>query len=327
LRLVAGVAMALLYVSVAAMVAPREALVALVLSSLYLMANAVGLDWAVKGMERFHLSALASATSAAMTLLGFVALVRVVPEPATATGVWAGAFLAGAGVLHLTLGRGRGGYVRPVFRPSSWRRHLKASLFFAVSGALLSAIQYAPVLTLTLQGHFGDLGHFSAAARLVTVAMSAGFLLPMAIYPTLSRSAVGSNSDFRSAARRLQGAMLLLGLVGGSTLYFVSRPLIELLYGTPYAASVPVLRVLAWIVPVVFLRYSLGSVLLAAGHQHRHTLSSLIGFVVTASGCALTLHRAGGVAGVSLSWLVGEAVVAGLMACAWLAADRRAAHA
>lgn len=326
MRMVASVGIAALYVAVSVLLAPQEAVAALALSSVYLVGNALGLDWAAKGMERFHLPALASAASATTALVGYFVVVESIPEPAAAAGVWAGAYLSGVALLHLTLGRGRGRYVAPAFHPASWWRHLRASMFFAASGALLSAMQYAPVLSLTLLGRFGELGHFSAAARLVTMAMSAGFLLPMAVYPTLSRSATTAGGGFGFAARRLQQVMLVLGLVGGAGLYVVSGPLVTLLFGTPYEASIPMLRVLAWIVPLVFVRYSVGSVLLASGKQRSHSIASFVGFVVTAVGCGMTIRLSGGVRGVSWSWFAGEAVVAILMAGTFMGSERRSVH-
>lgn len=315
LRLVAGAAMTLLYVGGALLLAPAQAVPALVVSSSYLVANALFLDWAAKGLERFHLPAMANAASAAVVLAGYAFLVRPAPDPALAAGVWGTAYLAGAVLLHLALGR-RGEFLRPRFHAAAWRGHLSASLWFAASGALLSAIQYAPVLALTWRGGFDDLGRFSAAARVVTVAMSAGFLLPMAVYPALSRKATEAGDGLGVAAGRLQWAMAASGVVGGALLFLLATPLVALLYGDGYASAAPLLRVLASIVPVVFVRYSVGSVLLAAGAQRAHSTASLVGLSVTAVGCVLAVPRWGPLGG-SLAWLGGEAVVSVLMAWAW----------
>lgn len=317
LRIAASACMAVVYVTGSWLLAPEGTFGALALSGAYLVANALSLDWAAKGMECFHLPALGNTLSATLVLVGYVVLVRPEPDPAVAAGVWGVAYLGGALLLHLTVGRGRGGGLRPSFDITAWRGHLSASLWFAASGALLSAMQYAPVLALTLRGSFDDLGRFSAAARVVTVSMSAGFLLPMAVYPSLSRQAAADAGELSAAARRLQGIMLGVGLVAGAALFLAAAPVIHLLYGDLYEGAVPLLRVLAGIVPLVFVRYSVGSVLLAAGHQARHSMASSVGLVATAAGCLLAAPTLGP-AGAAWAWLVGEAVVAVLMAWVWI---------
>lgn len=319
LRLAAAFAMTVLYVAGSALLAPEGTFGALAFGGAYLLANALSLDWAAKGMDAFHLPALANALSAIVALAGFALLVRAVPDPAVAAGTWGAAYFAGAAVLLLTLGRRVGARVVPSFDPAAWRRHLRASLFFAASGAMLSAMQYAPIVALTSMGGFGELGHFSAAARIVTVVMSAGFLLPMAMYPTLSRRAAGGGLE--DAARILQVAMLGLGLAAGGMIFLLAEPVVQVLYGEEYVAGARLLSVLAWIVPLVFVRYSVGSVLLAAGRQRAHALASLAGVLVTIAGCALSADR-GAVLGVSFAWLAGEGVVTVGMASIWLGGVR-----
>ena len=319
LRLAASGVMAALYVMVTFLLAPRQAVAALVASTFYLVANALSLDWAAKGLERFHVTALGSAASAACALAGYFFLVADRPDPSVAVAVWGCAYAAGALVMLVGL-RGGAGTVRPSFRPAPWRRHLSASLFFAASGALLSAIQYAPVLALTIRGGFEDLGGFSAAARIVTVIMSAGFLVPMAMYPLLSREAGEGSDALARRSRLLRNVMGLSGTLAGVLLFALAGPVVSLLYGAQYHASTLPLRLLALVVPLVFLRYSAGSVLLASGRQVAHSKASLVGLVVTAAACAAAVPRWGTV-GASAAWIAGEAVVAVLML--WVAAGLR----
>lgn len=157
--------------------------------------------------------------------------------------------------------------------------------------ATFLSIAYTRVAALLLQAQAGGaaVGQFSAAYRLVEPAQILPASVLAAVFPAYARAL----RDDPGAARRL-GLRTTLGLgVAGAAVavafWGLAPRLIPLLYGDAYAASVPVLQVMAlWALPA-FVNYSLTNYLVARGRQ---------GIVGLLTGTMLLLH-----AGLS-RWLI-----------------------
>jgi O-antigen/teichoic acid export membrane protein len=78
--------------------------------------------------------------------------------------------------------------------------------------------------------------------------------------------------EYRGLVKRLLAAALVLGAVVGGTVALFSEPIIELVFGIDYAASAPILEVLFYCVPAVYLAF-VASVLANTLHLERRMIS------------------------------------------------------
>jgi len=108
-------------------------------------------------------------------------------------------------------------------------------------------------------------GLYSAAYKPVTAALAMPVTYYQGLFPALSRTFASNRSDFHQVvARSLQITSIFalpLGVIGT----FFAAPIIDLLFGAPYAGSVPALQLLAWSAVLTTLRGTFKHGLNAAG--------------------------------------------------------------
>jgi O-antigen/teichoic acid export membrane protein len=133
-------------------------------------------------------------------------------------------------------------------------------------------------------------------------------LLPSAFYPILSDLYHKDRGSFRKTHMKLQIIMLVTGAVIGGAGALYAADIISLLYGIKYSDSVVVLKIIVWLIPLYFVRYSFGSVLYSAGFQRTHNLATLTG-VLAIFICGLILIPEYGITGASVSLVVAEVFI------------------
>jgi O-antigen/teichoic acid export membrane protein len=151
---------------------------------------------------------------------------------------------------------------------------MKASAPIALLGAL--GVLYQRFSLLLLPGLAGTAaaGWFSAGARLVEAAKTGHGAALTAIYPMMAETHA-QRPDRWSRAFRIPGVILLGGgLIGAVALYMLAAPLVLLLFGSGYLASIPVVRILAWIL-VPYAINSFLTLALLAHHEERTIVQGL----------------------------------------------------
>lgn len=110
-------------------------------------------------------------------------------------------------------------------------------------------------------------GIYSVAASLLTAVMFVPSYFSASLSPSLNRL-------FKSDVRKLMvmfksvfWLMLLLGAAGGLVLFFVSKPVLVLLFGVEYAASVPVLQIFSASFFLSFVSFIVGSICVVIDRQ------------------------------------------------------------
>src|SRR5262249_4869630 len=101
------------------------------------------------------------------------------------------------------------------------------------------------------------------------------------LLPVLSRrlleDAAGWKPLVERSLRVTGWAGLELALVGT----LGARPILTTLFGLPFAAAVPALRIMMWVVPVAWMSGHVRYSLIAAGHARREYHAGLVGAVAT----------------------------------------------
>ncbi|MBF6614959.1 MAG: oligosaccharide flippase family protein [Chloroflexi bacterium] len=194
------------------------------------------------------------------------------------------AMLLGMAFLYRRLAR----YVRPIWRPdwAAWRRSAAQPTAIGI-GIIFSIVSFR-VDNLLIPPFLGReaLAVYNVAYKLFEPSLIIPGVVLATTFPLLTQAAEsgGSASAIRLGTLRdlLRRTLLLLFLLGaGATflLLIVAGPALSLLYGGQYAASVPLLRILALCCLPMYLNYGLTHALIALDRPQFYagfTLASLL---------------------------------------------------
>jgi len=213
--------------------------------------------WLYQGMEELQFSARVGV----LLRLAYVpALFLFVRKPGD-TAVWLGlqAATAGLGSIWLWTHARRSLGVRwvlPRWRGIAHQLRQGFTIFFSQSAVALYTS--GNVFILGMLTNMTVAGYYSAAERLVKIAMGAWGPLQQAVFPRASRLA----SQSREAALRLAGRMLLLqgglGAVLSGVLLAAGPWLVPVAFGRPFAPSIAVLQILSVLPFVIAVSNVLG---------------------------------------------------------------------
>lgn len=260
--------------------------------------------------ERMHVWTQASATYGLVT--GVAGLVLIL---ATSSFVWfAAAPLVGqAAAVGWLLAR-----LPPEVRAGqgiSWPqvrllvRHLAP---FAAAYIALTVYYKVDVLLLAQWRPAADVGVYNAAYKFVDIFQALVLVAAVAVYPRLSRAAPRGEEPRRWAGTRVTELALMMALPVAGGLWILRDPVIGLLYGDAYGASVPVLAILAVVLPALALNILAGYVLGAAGRMY-HVAVPYAGAVVVNVGLNALLIPRLGPEGAALSMLGSEILLGGVL--------------
>lgn len=160
--------------------------------------------------------------------------------------------------------------VRPSYMtPSRWLPLLRAAFPFGVIGLTLGLSYRFDTVLLNI--YSGDIptGHYNAAYNLIFALVTLSNVFNTALYPSLSRQAVRDPSSLPLVYERLLRYLLIVALplaVGG---FLLAKPLVALLFGAEYGPTAPLLAILIWVLPLMFLTEFLGYVVVIAGREAR----------------------------------------------------------
>jgi len=288
LRLTAGVVVFALYaVNVVLFVGEHKNI--FLASGVYLLTYAFYTDCVLKGLEKFKLIAFGSIISSAIFFAGIIVLVRTQSDVAVAALIWSISFFFGSMFLFYIVVQRLGLVLRPDFRLRVWMLHIKESIFFTLSGSLMMLYQYLPIFLLGILYSAHEVGIFSAPYKVIFAVCSLGFYVPMAFYPVMSEQFHIDSDGFIVSYKRLRFIMLAMGLPAGAAGTFFATRMVTLLFGADYIESVLVFKMLSWLVPMYFLRYSYGITMNAMDGQRLRCAASAVCVVVMLTiGTALT---------------------------------------
>lgn len=309
MRLLGGVLIYAVY-AIGLMLIPMDAQkrVAFLCSGLYLITFSVNADWAFKGLEQFQYISLGSMLSSGTFMLGLLVLVHDPQDVTLAASLWSGSFVVGNGAMLWALRKRLGVKFPLAWQPAIWLKHLKESAYFAGSAGFSLLGQYIPMFTVGYFAGLYDVGLFAASQKLINALYRFGVQLGMSLYPLLSDLHKNDPRRFWRLQGKYQGAMFALGLPVALAGTFFSQEALTLLYGDKFKDGAAVCALMSWYVPLVFLRMSTGTSLLAMGLQHMHVRATSIGTAATAAACLLAVPRYGAL-GAAWAMILSECVL------------------
>jgi len=118
-------------------------------SGLYLITYSFFTDWVFKGLERFSFLAFGCVLSSVLFLVGTFLFVKSGDDVAYAAFIWSLSYLVGSTSLIYFLYSKLGFRFRPNFNLRVWLGHFRESFYFIVSGSLMGAYKFFPILLLS----------------------------------------------------------------------------------------------------------------------------------------------------------------------------------
>jgi len=222
-------------------------------------------DAVLSGMERLDLSAGGKVLNQlTFILVGAGALLLK-------TGVY-GLVIAGlAGVLVLSWYswrclRSKGIFPRRTYR-MQWGKLLQRSLPFGLIGfALGLSYKFDPVL-LDISRSSAETGYYNAAYNLIFSAVIISNILNTALYPSLSRQAIQDPQSLPRIYERILRILFMASLPISVGVWALADPIVRFLYTGAYLATIPALKVIIWVLPLMFASEFLGYVVIISNQE------------------------------------------------------------
>jgi O-antigen/teichoic acid export membrane protein len=309
LRLVLGAGTAVLLVlSAVATDRPPGMIVGIALGGLGLLIFSVqgACESVLAGYERFDISALAKvANQLVFVLLGAAALILGVGYhglvAAAVLGAVAMAMICWRGVRSLGVEPSRAS-------PPAWPTLLRASAPFAViAGTLGLSYKLDSVILNVTRGDL-ETGYYSAAYNLVFTAAFLSNAVNVALYPTLTRQAVEAPESLPSIYARVLRYLMVLSLPIAFGGWALSNGIIALLFGAGYEPSAPALRILIWVVPLMFASELMGYIVVVRGAEKEVARAVVVSTAISVV-CNLLLIPRFGLLGAAVMTVVTEAIL------------------
>jgi O-antigen/teichoic acid export membrane protein len=290
------------------------------------------LQAAFQALERMEYLAYSDVISkSAQGLLGVVLAVAGFGAVAI-TGCWA-AMAAVVVVLDVVWLRGR---VPVVLRTNADRlaRMVRQSAAYWAFGFFFTIYLWIDALMLSLLTRPEVVGWYGVPMKLFQTFMFLPVVISTAWLPRLVRAFVdGGAGRLRRTARAPVELTVVLSLPIAAAIAIAAAPVVDLLYGPSYHASVPVLVVLAFCIPPMYLNIMLNQVLVAAKRQIAWTWvmggATVLNPALNAVLIEVTQRRYGnGAIGAAISLLLTELaiVTAGMVMAGRGVVDRRVAR-
>ncbi|MEQ8329173.1 MAG: oligosaccharide flippase family protein [Longimicrobiales bacterium] len=178
------------------------------------------------------------------------------------------------------------------------------------AAAFIGITVYSKIDVLLLARVHGDaaVGVYAAAYKFVDLFQALVIVAAAAVYPRLSRTAVSGGPSAQWRGGRSTEVVLLAAVPAGIGLHLLAAPLTAVLFGAAYGASVPALRLLALLLPLLAVSIHGGYVLGAAGRMR--AVAALYGVgLVTNVALNLVAIPAFGPPGAAASRLASETVL------------------
>jgi O-antigen/teichoic acid export membrane protein len=167
---------------------------------------------------------------------------------------------------------------------------------------------WSAVTILGLRATAAEVGQFGAAQRLTLLAGGFSTLYFYGYVPLASRAARNGSAAIADLVRRSVRLTALATLPFAIVATLLAAPIVQLVFGAPYAGAAPVLRILAWTIPISVLGGHFRHTLISL-RQTRLDLAAVAAGAVTTVALNLVLTARFGLAGGAIAMVAGETVL------------------
>jgi O-antigen/teichoic acid export membrane protein len=150
---------------------------------------------------------------------------------------------------------------------STWQIFCASTTFLALDSVLAIRASLIVILLAALTNE-ATVGLFSAGRQLMVPMVMLFESVGVSVFPVLCKSVAADRNRLRRIAQLLIESLLAVALPVVLGLSFYTEAILLLVYGDRgFAASVPVLQIMAWILLIRALTHILGRLLLAAARE------------------------------------------------------------
>jgi O-antigen/teichoic acid export membrane protein len=218
-----------------------------------------------------------------------------------------------AGVVFVFVGwrwtRRRFGHFRITYHPELARTLFMAALPFLATSALWEIYSRVDIVMLHFFSGETATGMYAAAYKVIAAPLFVPELIGIALFPTLARGLVTHRSETQQIYRNTVRALTVLGLAGGILIATAGDGLQVTLFGSEFAESGRLIRLMAPLFVVQFLMVPLWRLLLAMD-QERTLVKLRLGSVALNVGLNLVLIPKYGALGAIFTSLISEGLLA-----------------
>lgn len=181
------------------------------------------------------------------------------------------ATLCGVAVMTVVCWRGvRSLGVRPDRpTPSLWGQLLKASLPFGLIGFALGLSYKFDTVLLNIYRGDTETGFYNAAYNLVFSAALISNVINTALFPSLTRQSISDPHNLVRSYDRAMRYLMLASLPIAFGTWALAGQIVPFIYTASYDPAIVALKIVIWVVPLMFASEFLGYVVLISGQERR----------------------------------------------------------
>ena len=191
--------------------------------------------------------------------------------------------------------------------PRHWGSLLRLSFPFGFMGVVGTLARRFDTVFMSFKLTDAAVGWYNVPYNLLIMMMLLAQSVAMSMYPTMVREYDSGAGSIQNTVQRALRYLLLLSLpmaIGGMLL---ADRIIILLYGQEFAPAIPVMQILVWALPTMFLAEILGRTS-STMHLENKSARFIIVSVIIRIGLNVILIPAVGVIGASIATVVGGIV-------------------
>ncbi|TWH59701.1 O-antigen/teichoic acid export membrane protein [Desulfitobacterium sp. LBE] len=128
------------------------------------------------------------------------------------------------------------------------------------------------ILILSLTVSNVEVGIFSAAYKLVLILIFIPSLMTSALYPILYQLGDTDRSQHQHVIEKVFKVLSAVGIAGSMLMFVLAGPLMEWLYDGKFNDAIPIFMIVAWLLALECMSFSLGDILTTTGRQMQRTL-------------------------------------------------------
>ncbi len=153
--------------------------------------------------------------------------------------------------------------------PSTWLRLVKAAFPFGIIGFTLGlSYKIDTVLLQYFQGN-AVTGWYNAAYNLIFMLMTISHAVNVSLYPSMVRQYTTNPNRMIQIYNRALKYMFVLSLPIAAGTTILGDKIVFLLYSEEFSAAILPLRILIWVLPLMFLSELLGNIVIVHSQEHR----------------------------------------------------------
>lgn len=295
-----------------ALVMPQGGVFIALLWAMYVFSGVVNISWLFFGMEDFAKATIINIATKALELVGIFTLIHSAQDVYLYCGIHSLALLLGF-VLLMPFARQYVSFSRPTW--AEVKVHFLPNLKLFIPVIAISLYTTLNSILLGVMSTMEQTGYFDYSEKMAK--------MPLAVITALGTVMLPRMSGLFASGRREEGLALLdtsmwFMLAGGLAVAFgiagIAPEFVPVFFGPGYEPCVPVMVVLAWVVPLICATNVIGAQYLLPMYRDNHyTISVCIGAVANIALCLALISRLGAL-GAAIGTVAAELVVLAVQA-------------